>query len=126
MELLPTTLPLASAGNRMLHIQRAGDQNGVFQFFGGGAYYAGAWIDTLSGAADIQLVNGTPAVTTLLNQWECYSHNAAGADFYVDLVAVDTNPIVPESLAAPEPSSFGLIFFGAASLFAGRRFRKRS
>src|SRR4051794_20497482 len=107
MELLPTTLPLASAGGQMLHIQTAGDQNGIFQFFGGGSYYAGAWIYTLSGAADIQLVNGTQAVTTLLNQWEfvqsaspvgsnefvIYSSDVNGADFYVDLAVVDSNPI---------------------------------
>lgn len=139
MELLPTTLPLASAGNLMLHIQTAGDQNGIYQFFGGGSYYSGAWIYALAGSALVGVVPGTYATSTLLNQWEfvgfatpvggneviIYSNGVNGADFYVDLAVVDSNQIIPESLT-PEPSSLGLLALGAASIFAGRGFRKRS
>src|SRR5205823_6083088 len=119
----------------------AGDQNGIYQFFGGGSYYSGAWIYALAGAAEAGVVPGAYGVSTLLNQWEfvqfgspiggnefiIYSNGVNGADFYVDLAVVDSNQIIPESLqsSTPEPSSLGLLLLGAASVFAGR-FRKRS
>ena len=117
-------------------IRTAGDQNGIYQFFGGGSYYSGAWIYALTGAAEVGVVPGAYGVSTLLDQWEfvqpgspiagnefiIYSNGVNGADFYVDLAVVDSNRIIPESVI-PEPSSLRLLLLGAVSIFAGRGFR---
>jgi len=135
LELLPTTLPLASAGSQMLHVSSTGDNNGVYQFFGGSNYYLGAWVYLNSGSMNLWLVGGSPVTTSLLNQWHFVQYNSpvssnevalytgsAGGDFYIDLVTLDTNAILPESLpGVPEPGT--MVMLGAGAVLLGLRRR---
>jgi len=104
-------------------------------------YYDGVWVYALSGVAGIELVptsggGGFEAQTTLLNKWqfiqnaspvnsnELVIYSVGGpANFYLDLAAVDTNPIIPDQFDAPEPSTASLALFalGGGLLVASRR-----
>ena len=140
-ELLPTTLPIISAGSNMLHIQAGGAYGGVFTTLPTDTYYDGVWVYALSGVAGIALIPSSwtgsfDGQTTVLNQWqfiqstspvtssELVIYSVGGpADFYLDLAAVDTNPIIPDQFDAPEPStaSLALLALGGGLLVVSRR-----
>lgn len=142
LDVQPTTLPLPDAGSQMLQIDSSGSDNGIYQIFSHGGYYAGAWFYVLTGSAYLWLVDGsnpTQIYTTVQNQWEFVQFNSpvpsgelaiytgsGGGIFDVDLVTVDFTPIVPEQLPsmAPEPASATVALLGVAGLFLAARRRR--
>ena len=136
-ELLPTTLPDAGAGSRMLHIQAATAYSGAYIIIPQDTYYDAIWAYAVSGTAGIALVpsswNGSfDGQTSALDQWqylqgknpvtanELVIYAVGGpADFYVDLADVDPNPI--ESAPEPTTGSLALLALGGGLLVASRR-----
>ena len=151
-ELLPTSLPTAAAGSKMLHVNTAGADNGAFQSFTLGTYNAGVWVYVLSGNVGLGLVGGAGNVTwaeqtnNVLNQWIFLNTSSplstlqvaifsrgGGANFYADRAIVDASPIVPDTLnvvdpaaGVPEASSMELAALGGSALLIARRRRRAS